>query len=172
MKKMFLECGKIVTTHGLHGEFKVQPWCDSPEFLQDFSRFFLDSGGKAVLKAESVRIHKGMAVIKAEGIDDIDAAASLRGRIIYISRIDAALEDGEYFVADIIDCEAVDADTGRIYGKISYVSQTGANDVYHIMSPGGRELLVPAIPSVIIEKDIDNGRIFIRPMRGLFDDED
>ena len=36
MRKEYIEAGKIVTTHGIKGEVKVQPWCDSPDFLLDF----------------------------------------------------------------------------------------------------------------------------------------
>lgn len=169
--KQFLECGKIVTTHGVAGEVKVQPWCDGPDFLSGFSRLFLGKGETA-LEVERCRSHKNMAIIKFRGVDDMDAALELRGRVLWIDRADAALSDGEYFVQDLIGLLAVDADSGREYGTVSDVSQTGANDVYHIRFPDGAERLIPAIPQVVIEIAPDRGEMRIRPLKGLFDDED
>ena len=82
------------------------------------------------------------------------------------------LEEGEYFIQDLIGLEVVDADTGESYGKLSDVSQTGANDVYHISKPGEKEKYIPAIKQVVIETDVDGGVMKIRPLKGLFDDED
>ena len=55
MPKQFLECGKIVTTHGVRGEVKVQPWCDGPEFLRQFTTFYLDAAGGRPVRVQSVR---------------------------------------------------------------------------------------------------------------------
>lgn len=63
-----------------------------------------------------------------------------------------------------------DADTGRSYGKVYDVRPTGANDVYYLRDEVGKERLVPAIPDVVLERDVDAGRIVIRPLEGLFDD--
>ena len=63
-----------------------------------------------------------------------------------------------------------DADTGAVYGSLSDVTGTaGANDVYHITFPDGRVQLIPAIPQVVIQIDIDAGRMRIRPLEGLFE---
>ena len=65
-----------------------------------------------------------------------------------------------------------DADDGKRYGELCQVSKTGANDVYHIKFADGSEKLIPVIPSVVIKTDVEGGRIEIRPLKGLFDDED
>ena len=90
--------------------------------------------------------------------------------MLYISRKDAKLEEGAYFVQDLIDCCVVDADSGKQYGTLSDVSQTGANDVWHIATDKG-EILIPAIPDVVQNIDAKEGVITIRPLKGLFDDE-
>ena len=139
MIKQYLETGKIVGTHGIKGMVRVQPWCDSGDFLCGFKYFYLDNKG-------------------AE-------------RLIYINRNDANLPSGRYFIEDLIGCAVFNADSGENYGVISEVSATGANDVWHI-SGGGREYLLPAIDEVVINADIENEKVFIRPMKGIFDDED
>ena len=101
----------------------------------------------------------------------MEQAESLRGKILYISRDDITLPDGRYFIDDLIGCGVFDADSGENYGEISDVSQTGANDVWHIKS-GEKEYLLPAIDEVIVSVDPENERLEIRPMKGIFDDED
>lgn len=171
MKKEFLECGKIVTTHGIAGEIKLNPWCDSPEELLDIETFYLDEG-KTPVKATRVRAHKNMAIIKLEGYDGIEASQALRGKVLYARRSDFPLEEGQYFISDIIGLTVVDADDNHEYGKVCEVSSTGANDVYHIAFLDGSIKLIPVIKQVIISTDIDAGVLKIRPLAGLFDDED
>ena len=81
------------------------------------------------------------------------------------------LPEGRYFVSEIIGAQVFDADTDALLGILSEVSPTGANDVWHIKS-GDKEYLVPAIPDVIVNVDINNDKIAIRPLKGIFDNED
>lgn len=169
--KQFLETGQIVGTHGVRGEMRVNPWCDTPEFLTQFKKLYLDGSGNKVLKIVSSRVHGNIVLIKAEGIGTIDEAAQMRGKILYMNRDEADIDDGAYFYQDIIGCKVVDIDNGREYGVISEISETGANDVWHI-DAGSRELLIPVIDDVVKGIDIDKQVITIRPLRGLFEDED
>lgn len=171
MIKQYLETGKIVGTHGIRGMVRVQPWSDSGEFLTNFKSFFLSEGGESELKAVKIQPHGGVVLIAFKGIDTVEQAESLRGKTIYIRREDITLPEGRYFIDDLIGCEVFDADSGEKYGVISEVSQTGANDVWHIKS-GDKEYLLPAIDEVIVEVDPENERLEIRPMKGIFDDED
>lgn len=171
MKKQFLEIGKIVTTHGIGGEVKVYPWCDTPDFLTGFGTLYFHKG-KDPVAVERARTQKNMVILKLRGIDTIEAAQTLRNQILYASRADMPLEEGEYFIQDLIGLSVVDADTGEAYGTLSDVSQTGANDVYHISQPGKRDKLIPAIRQVVVETDVDGGIMKIRPLKGLFDDAD
>lgn len=171
VRKRFLETGKIVTTHGIAGEVRVYPWCDAPDFLLGFDTLYLDRGRQPV-QVENARVHKNIVILKLAGVDTMDDALLLRNKILYIDRDDVELEEGEYFVQDLIGLAVLDADTGREYGTLTEVSQTGANDVYHIRRDGGPERLIPAIPDVVVQTDIDGGRMLIRPLKGLFEDED
>ena len=168
MLKQYLECGKIVSTHGLLGELRVHPWCDTPDFLLDFKTLYLSKDHKPC-NVERARVQKNMLLLKLEGINDIDAAAALRGKILYINRADAHVEDGEHFVQDLLGLSAVDADTGQVYGKLSDVLHTGAHDVYELTREDGKKLLLPAIKDVIIQTDVEGGVMRIRPLKGLFD---
>ena len=101
----------------------------------------------------------------------IETAEKYRGKVLYIKRDDASLPEGRYFVSEIIGSSVFDTDSGELLGTLCDVSETGANDVWHIKNDG-REYLVPAIPSVIVSVDIEKERIELRPLKGIFDDED
>lgn len=165
----YLETGKIVSIHGLKGEVKIQPWCDSPEYLCTFKCLYSKSGDR-VYEIERIRPQGNMVIAKLKGIDTPEQAQALRGRILYIDRDDADLPEGSYFVADLIGLEVRD-ESGRSYGVISDVLQTGANDVYEIKSNDGKLYYIPAIPSVILSTDIQDGIMVIYPMEGLLDED-
>ena len=82
---------------------------------------------------------------------------------------DAPNEEGVYFIQDLIGLEVLDVDTGKSYGKLTDVMQTGANDVYEVKDADGKTVLIPAIPDVVQETDLDGGVMRIRPLEGLFD---
>lgn len=172
MIKPFLEAGKIVGVHGLRGEVRLQPWSDSGEFLKAFKRMYFGKNGEDEVKILSLRPHGNVAIVKIEGIESVEAANALRGKILYLKREDAKLKEGQYFISELIGCTVFDADDEKtIYGKISDVSETGANDVWHIKSENGKEYLIPAIPSVIIHTDVEKQKVVIRPLKGIFDGE-
>lgn len=171
MIKEFLEVGQIVGTHGVRGEMRLNPWADSPEFLKQFKTLYFDKKGEKSLKVIAARPHGNVVILKAEGIETVEAAAAMRNRVLYIRRADAKIEEGSYFIEELIGCDVIDADDDSIsYGVLTDVSETGANDVWHI-TKDGKEYLIPAIPHVVINADVKNNKVVIRPLKGIFDDE-
>lgn len=171
MKKQYLDSGKIVGTHGIKGVVRIEPWCDSPEFLCAFKKLYLDEKGQTFIEVKS-RPHKNITLAKIKGVDTIEAAEKLRGKIIYINRDDITLDEGVNFVQDLIGIEVKDAENGTVYGKITDVLRTGANDVYEITDSNNEKYLAPVIDEVVEEINVDGGFVLIRPMKGIFDDED
>ena len=169
MKKQFLEIGKIVGTHGLKGEVRVEAWCDSADFLCRFKRLYKKDGTE--MKVLSSKVHKNIGIILFKGVTSVEQADMMRGTVLYMNRDDARLPKGANFVQDLIGLEVIDADSGTLYGVITDVIKTGANDVYQV-EKDGKEYYVPVIPDVVKEKDIDGGYIKIFAMKGIFEDED
>lgn len=167
MKKQYLEAGKIVTTHGIKGEVKIMPYTDTPELLCEFDRLFIGKNYEEI-DIERSRAFKNMVIAKLKGYDTPEAAEKLRNKLLYMHRDDLELDENTYFIQDLIGIEVSDADSGFIYGKITDVMQTGANDVY-VVQGEDREYLVPAIPEVVISTDIDGNTMTIRPLEGLFE---
>ena len=172
MPKEYLECGKIVTTHGVRGEVKVQPWCDGPEFLGQFGTLYLDAAGARPVKVLSAKVAGNMSVLKLEGLDTPEESRNWRGRVLYLRRADVKLAPGDYFIQDLIGLRVIDAaDPSVEYGVVEDVSSTGANDVYHIAREGRSTVLIPAIKQVIAGVDLEEGVMHITPLEGLFDED-
>ena len=168
--KQYLEIGKIVSVQGLKGEVKVESWCDSKEFLCEFDVLYFDKGAVQV-EIEKAHPHKNIVLMKIKGTDTIEDAQLLRNKILYMNRDDVELDEDSFFIQDLIGLEVFDADDNTNYGKICDVSETGANDVYHIKDKDGVIRLIPAIPDVVINTDITNGKMTIRKLEGLFDED-
>lgn len=169
--KKYLEAGKAVSTHGIAGEVKIFPWCDSADVLRGIKRLFLDGDGKRFLEVVSVRVHKNMALVRFKNFDDINEARKLIDRVLYLDRGDVPLEEGAHFVSDLIGIKVVDADDASlVYGTLADVTQTNAHDLYHIALPGGKTGLLPAVKEMVVSVDVPGGEMRIRPVKGLFDD--
>lgn len=168
--KQFLEIGKIVAVQGLKGEVRVEPWCDSQEFLCEFDTLYFDKGATPV-EIQRSHPHKNIVLMKIKGTDTVEQAQLLRNKILYMDRNDVELEEGSYFVQDLIGLEVFDGDSGVSYGKICEVTETGANDVYHIKDSDGKIRLIPAIPDVVLDTNITDSKMTIRVPEGLFDED-
>lgn len=166
----YLEAGEIVGTHGVRGELRVQPWCDAPAQLAAIHTFYWDEQGQNPVGGRA-RAHKNIALVTLDGIDTVEKAQALRGRILYAHRDAFHLPKGRYFVRDLLGLSVRDRQSGDTYGTLCDVSQTGANSVYHVKTATG-EVLIPAVPEIVREVDIDGGAVYITPIKGLFDDAD
>ncbi len=164
MEKELLEAGKIINTHALKGEVRVFPYCDSAEFLCEVKKLYIDG---TAYKVNAARVHKGQALIKFKGINSIEEAETLLGKVLYFDKKDIALEEGQFFIDDIIGLTVQDIDTNEVYGKVTDVFTTGANDVFEVT--GERVLLVPKIDQVVLEINLKKELILIRPLEGLFE---
>lgn len=157
----FLDCGQIVNTHGLHGEVRIVPWADSPDFLLQFSTLYMDGTPLRVLSA---RVHKGSVIAQLEGVDSVDAAMALKGKTVQLRRTDAKLPEGSFFLADIIGLDVVDED-GHKLGTLKEVLSPSRQQVYVVS--GDREIMIPAVPQFILETNVDGGYIKVRLIEGL-----
>ena len=169
MKNQYLECGKIINTHGVKGAVKLESWCDSPAVLASLKCIYLSRGGqyisKRVLRAS---VFKQFVIMELEGVDDIDAATLLRGTVMYADREDLPLEEGGYFIADLLGLPVVDASNNEIvYGTLKEVINRGASDIYVIDTPAG-ERMMPVVDEFVKAVDPDRG-IFVSPIEGMLD---
>ena len=171
MEKAFMEIGKIVGTHGVRGEVKIEPWCDSPAFLCKFKTLYLDKDGKTALEAETLRPHKTNVLGKFKTIKTMEEAEAMRGKVLYMAKEEAHLPKNRWFITDLIGCKVLDADNGTVYGKIADVYlNPKANDAWLVKDETGKETMIPAIPSVIKQVNVEQKQVKIHALPGLFFD--
>lgn len=166
MKNRFLEAGQIVNTHGIRGEVKIVPWCDSPDFLCQFSTLYLDGQPIGVRAA---RVHKGNVLASLEGVDSVEAAMALKGKVLHIDRTGVVLPEGRHFLADLMGLRVLDAATGEELGVVADVLTPPAHEVYVVRGPG-REYLIPAVDEFLIETNVDRGFLRVKLIEGMGQD--
>lgn len=167
-KSACIKCGKIINTHGCHGALKLESWCDSPEKLASMRRIFVCRGEDAVeYRVIRASVFKQFVIMELDGVGDMDSALALKNTVVYAARADFGLREGEYFIADIIGCDVVDAENGKKYGRLADIINRGASDIYVVDTPSG-EVMIPAVDEFIDRVEVGKG-VFVRPIPGMFD---
>ena len=162
MKLQFIEAGEIVTTHGVKGEVKVMPWVDGPEILCEFDRCRI--AGKEY-EIVSCRIQKSCNLVKLSGVDTMEVAQAMRGKVIELYRED--IDDEVIFAAELIGVE-VYAD-GALLGKITDVLDYPGNSVYVVN--GEHEYMIPAVKQFILSTDLETNTMQVKIIEGMRSDE-
>ena len=169
----YIETGEIVAVHGVKGELKIYPWADYPEFLEEFDRFYIKTNRMhyKAFDAVEVRAHKNVVLIKFEGIDTIEQAREYIGKVIYLDRDEIELEEGTYFIEDLIGCTVINDETNQTVGTVKMVDNFGASDVYTIETAEGNEVMFPAVDEFMVSTDIEKKEIRIKVIGGMFDED-
>lgn len=169
-KKQYLECAIIINTHGVRGDVKLESLCDSPEVLASLERVFvLENGKYREIEVKHASIFKQFVLATLEGVDDMDKAAAMKGTTLYASRDDFQLEEGDYFIADLIGLPVIDNVDGKVYGKIKDVINRGASDIYVVTTPAG-ERMMPVVEEFVKRVDLESG-VYVETIPGLLTDD-
>jgi 16S rRNA processing protein RimM len=162
MKLQFIKAGGSVTAHGVRGEVKVLPWIDSPEDLCEFERCRID--GKEYTM-DTVRVQKTCNLVKFRGIDTMEAAQAVRGKIIELYRED--IDDEVIFGDELIGVEVFAE--GEKLGKIVDVLDYPSHAVYVVK--GKHEYMIPAVNQFILSTDLDKNEMQVKVIEGMRSDE-
>ena len=158
--------GKIVNIHGIKGEIKVYPYTDDIENLSKLKEIYLDEKLEKKYIIKSSKIQKNMLILKFASIDSVEEAEKLRNMNLYIPKLKVQEED-TYYIEDLISLEVIDIKNNVSIGKITYVFNNGANDVYEILTNDGKKVYFPAIKQVVKKVDIKDNKIYVEVMKGL-----
>lgn len=168
----YLKVGKIVNTHGIHGEVRVIRNTDFDERFDIGSILYIKQNGTdnyIEVKVASHRLHKQFDLVQFEGLTNINNVEKYKGSLLYVSKSDLTpLNENEFYYYEIIGC-AVEKESGERIGIVKEVLQTGANDVWVTISEEGKEYLIPYIEQVVKKVSIEDKTITIEPMEGLLD---
>ena len=164
-----LKVGVITTTHGVRGEVKVFPTTDDAERFLDIEYVLLDTGKELRrLNIKNVKFYKNLAILKFEGVDNINDIEKYKGKSLFVTRENAVeLEEDEYYIGDLIGMEVYTDDSEERFGVLKDVMETGANEVYIITSENHGEVLLPAIHECILDIDVEAKKMKVHLMEGL-----
>lgn len=162
MRKTFIDAGEIVTTHGVRGEVKVLTWLDAPEMLCEFDRCRID--GKEY-KIKSCRVQKTCNLLKIQGVDTMEAAQAMRGKVIQLYRED--ISPDVIFGDELIGVEVFCED--KKIGVITEVLDYPGNSVY-VIDKGA--YMIPAVKEFVLSTDIDKNEMYVKLIEGMGRDED
>ena len=165
----FFRVGAIANTHGIKGEVKVFPTTDDPKRFTWLKQVFLDTGKEKIeLEVEKVRFFKNLVIVKFKGIDNINDIEKYKGCDLLVTRENAIpLEEGEYYLADIIGAEVYTED-GNGFGTLTDVLETGANLVY-VVEHEGEEVLLPVIERCVKDVNVEEKKIVVHILPGLLE---
>jgi len=170
MAKLF-DVGKIVNTHGIHGEVKVEEITDNKERFSPGELVFIETDHYDLkpLTIVHTRPHKNHQLITFEEVTTLSEAEALKGKYIKVKEEQLpSLKQGEYYIYQILNCEVYTMDN-EFVGNVTNILKTGANDVWVITSEEGQEYLIPFIKDVVKEINVEEGKIKIEVMEGLLD---
>ena len=162
MKLQFIEAGEIVTTHGVKGEVKVMPWVDGPDILCEFDRCRI--AGKEY-EIKSCRVQKTCNLVKLSGVDTMEEAQAMRGKVLELYRED--IDDEVIFAAELIGVEVYAS--GVLLGKITEVLDYPGNSVYVVN--GEHEYMIPAVKEFVLSTDLDSNTMQVKIIEGMRSDE-
>ena len=165
--KSVIECGKIVNTHGIAGEVKIENYCDEG-FFKRISRI---SAGSETFEVLSSRTHKGFVLARLQGINTVEDAMRLKGKTVFAERKDINMPRGHVFYSDLYGFDVFDRRVQRVIGKLREVRESTASMLYIIESEG-KEILVPDVPAFSRGYDLDKQIVEIETIEGMLPDED
>ena len=161
--------GRVGSAAGLRGEFRVNLYAADSSNLKEGKNLLFRRAGNSKAEADSlqdftavcerVRYQKDKPVVKAEGIDDRNAAESIRGMEVCIEAEDLdKLPEGEHYVRNLVGCTVKDTASGREVGILKDVIQNTAQSVLEVETEDGKTVLIPAVDAFMRNID-EKGRL-------------
>ncbi len=164
----YLELGQIVNVKGLKGEVKVNPFTENIDRFEELKTVLIKfKNENKEFEIEKVGYHKNQVILKFKGINTVEEAEKLRNSYILIDRNDLEpLEEGVYYITDLLGLEVYTED-GTLLGKVDDIYNTGSNDIYVVKDDLGKQKLLPGIPEVLKNVDLEHGKIIVNLIEGL-----
>ena len=161
MKQAYLLLGEIVRPQGIRGEVKVKHYTDDPYRFEELETVYLKRGNEyQPVGVVDARVQKDDVYLALEGIEDRNEAEKLRGAELWVDRENAVeLDEDQVFIADILGAKAYDT-KGNEIGTLKDVLTPGGVDVFVFKTKKGT-LMMPALKTVILEMDADEGKIIL-----------
>jgi len=163
---VYLVIGYLRRSHGVRGEIILDIHTDFPERIKSGRKVLIGEKYQP-LTFDTVRPHADGLLVSFRGVDTPEEAGKFRNQWVYVKATEVPpLPDGMHYQYELIDLDVVD-ENGNPLGKLVEILETGANDVYVVRNDAGKEILLPAIPSVILNLDMDERSLRVHLLDGL-----
>ena len=163
---LYLSVGFLRRPHGLQGEIIMDVHTDFPERMKTGRKLYVGDEYKPMTLA-GVRPHQSGLLVQFKGIETSEDAGLYRNQWVFIKAEDAPpLPEGQIYQYELIGFKVID-EADNLLGELVEILETGANDVYIVRDDSGRELLLPAIPSVILDLRPADRYIRVHVLEGL-----
>ena len=170
-KEKYLECGKIVGTHGVRGTVRLECWCDSPKVLAKLKVMYgkEKDGTMKPFRVKASSVQKNMVLCTYDNVNSLDEAIPLKGTVLYADRADFKLGRNDFFIADLIGLPVIDGETGETYGVLADVTHPGTHDVYVVDEGNGKSFMMPAVPDFVLrmKTEGDDAGIYVKLIEGM-----
>ncbi len=166
----YIKIGKIVNTHGIKGELKIQSYSDfdAERYQKGNVVFICFEEQKIEMHVKSYRVHKGFPLVSFEEGKDINDVEKYKNCDVMIQKSQRKpLTDGRHYISDLIGM-SVEDENGNLIGELLDVEDTiGANRNMRIKKMNNKECLVPYISAFVKNIDEENQKITIHVIEGL-----
>lgn len=163
---VFVVVGIARRPHGLRGEMLVSIETDFPERLQKGARLFLGDDHVPITIA-SAREHNDGLLMTFEEFPDKSAVEAMRNIPLFVRTDDRPpLPEGQYYQHQLLGLQVYE-ESGELLGSLVRVLETGANNVYVVREPDGKELLLPAIKEVVRQIELTEKKMIVHLLPGL-----
>lgn len=167
----YLECAKIVGTHGVRGMVRAECYCNTPSALAKLKRVYRKekSGEYREMRVLRGSVQKTMVLFALDGVDTLEAAIPLKGTTLYADRADFRLRPGEVFIADLIGLPVLDNDSGESYGTLSDITTAGVQELYVVETEDGARFMIPGVPAFIRRRvtEGEDAGIYVTLIEGM-----
>jgi 16S rRNA processing protein RimM len=163
--------GIIVGTHGIDGRLKIRPLTDEPDRFLKLTGVLLKEpyAGFSEYEVIEAKLHRRQVLLRLDGIHTKDKAQELVGRELCVVRSQALeLDKDSWYIADLIGCKVYDSIRGYL-GTVKDILQQPHHDLYVIEDKHKRDLLFPALKSILTSIDPYCGRIDVELPVGLYE---
>lgn len=165
---MYTLVGAVANTHGIKGGLKIYPFTyDNNRFLE-YEKVFIGED-KEEVHIKTVSFHKNLVILTFEEYDNINDVLKFKDKELFIKSEDKKeLDEDSYYIGDILFAKVFDKNNNYL-GTVTEIIQGAKNDVYVIKSEK-KEGMVPAVKEFVKKVDLNNNRIIIDPIEGMFNE--
>ncbi len=166
-----LNVGKIVGTHGIKGELKINSNTDFPDLrFKVKNKLYLDIDNQEIeFTIKTHRVHKNLDLVSFDGLQDINLVEKYKGMDVFAYVGADDLQNDEHYYFEIIGCKVITTDNREV-GIITSIIEGVTHDILVVSNKGKKDTLIPYVEAFIIDQDFDAKVLTLNEIEGLINE--